>query len=36
MSQRNCPNPSDFERVQYMRAIQSYHPIWDPGHQFVH
>lgn len=30
MSQRNSPNPSDFERVQYMRAIQSYHPIWSP------
>ncbi|MEO1093978.1 MAG: dihydroorotate dehydrogenase-like protein [Cyanobacteria bacterium J06638_28] len=29
MSQRNSPNPSDFERVQYMRAIQSYHPIWS-------
>lgn len=29
MSQLNCPNPSDFERVQYMKAIQSYHPIWQ-------
>lgn len=29
MSQYNCPNPSDFERVQYMKAIQSYHPIWQ-------
>jgi dihydroorotate dehydrogenase (fumarate) len=29
MSQRNSPNPSEFERVQYMRAIQSYHPIWS-------
>lgn len=36
MSQQKCPNPSDFERVQYMRAIQSYHPIWAPDHQFVH
>ncbi|MEB3233720.1 MAG: dihydroorotate dehydrogenase-like protein [Leptolyngbyaceae bacterium] len=26
MSQRNCPNPSEFERVQYMKAVQSYHP----------
>lgn len=28
MSQRNSPNPSEFERVQYMRAVQSYQPIW--------
>ena len=26
MSQRYCPDPSAFERVQYMQAIQSYHP----------
>jgi dihydroorotate dehydrogenase (fumarate) len=26
MSQINCPNESAFERAQYMRAIQSYHP----------
>ncbi|MFK0732552.1 MAG: dihydroorotate dehydrogenase-like protein [Gloeotrichia echinulata GP01] len=24
MSQRNCPNPSAFERAQYMRALQTY------------
>ncbi|TVP64142.1 MAG: dihydroorotate dehydrogenase-like protein [Leptolyngbya sp. LCM1.Bin17] len=36
MSQLKCPNPSDFERVQYMRAIQSYHPIWAPDYQVVH
>ncbi|HIK44587.1 MAG TPA: dihydroorotate dehydrogenase-like protein [Leptolyngbyaceae cyanobacterium M65_K2018_010] len=35
MSQLKCPNPSDFERVQYMRAIQSYHPIWAPDYQVV-
>ncbi|WP_204140925.1 dihydroorotate dehydrogenase-like protein [Halomicronema sp. CCY15110] len=29
MSQGNSPNPSEFERVQYMRAVQSYHPIWE-------
>ncbi len=28
MSQRNCPNPSQFERVQYMKTLQSYHPSW--------
>jgi dihydroorotate dehydrogenase (fumarate) len=27
MSQINCPNPSEFERVQYMKAIQTYHPV---------
>ena len=29
MSQVNCPNESSFERVQYMKAIQTYHPIWQ-------
>ena len=28
MSQVNCPNPSGFERVQYMRSLQTYHPAW--------
>jgi dihydroorotate dehydrogenase (fumarate) len=26
MSQINCGNPSEFERAQYMKAIQTYHP----------
>jgi dihydroorotate dehydrogenase (fumarate) len=26
MSQAACPTPSEFERVQYMKAIQTYHP----------
>lgn len=26
MSQQNCPNPSAFERAQYMRSLQTYHP----------
>lgn len=26
MSQKNCPNPSEFERAQYMRALQTYNP----------
>lgn len=30
MSQRNCPESSAFERVQYMKAIQSY----EPSHYF--
>ncbi len=29
MSQSKCPNPSEFERAQYMKAIQSYHPAWE-------
>lgn len=28
MSQRYCPNPGEFERVQYMEAIQGYQPQW--------
>lgn len=27
MSQQRCPNPSDYERAQYMRAIQTYRPV---------
>ena len=26
MSQRSCANPSEFERAQYMRALQNYKP----------
>ncbi|MCG8608787.1 dihydroorotate dehydrogenase-like protein, partial [bacterium] len=26
MSQRNCANPSAFERAQYMKALHSYKP----------
>lgn len=26
MSQISCPTPNEFERVQYMKAIQTYHP----------
>ena len=26
MSQVNCPDPSIFERVQYLKALQTYHP----------
>ena len=36
MSQQNSPNPSEFERVQYMRAIQTYHPIWSADMPTVH
>jgi dihydroorotate dehydrogenase (fumarate) len=28
MSQKNCPNPSAFERAQYMRALRTYKPEW--------
>jgi dihydroorotate dehydrogenase (fumarate) len=26
MSQINCPNPTEFERAQYMKAVQTYRP----------
>jgi dihydroorotate dehydrogenase (fumarate) len=26
MSQQNCPDPSLFERVQYLKTLQTYHP----------
>ncbi|MFQ6113719.1 MAG: dihydroorotate dehydrogenase-like protein [bacterium] len=29
MSQENCPDPSAFERAQYMRALQSFEPPWE-------
>jgi dihydroorotate dehydrogenase (fumarate) len=29
MSQINAPDPTVFERVQYMKAIQSYEPVWQ-------
>ncbi|HIK56959.1 MAG TPA: dihydroorotate dehydrogenase-like protein [Synechococcales cyanobacterium M55_K2018_004] len=28
MSQAHCPNPSEFERAQYMKAVQTFHPNW--------
>ncbi len=28
MSQINCPDPGIFERVQYLKAIQTYQPDW--------
>ncbi|MGK7953477.1 MAG: dihydroorotate dehydrogenase-like protein [Xenococcaceae cyanobacterium] len=28
LSQINCPDPSVFERVQYLKAIQTYQPNW--------
>jgi dihydroorotate dehydrogenase (fumarate) len=27
MSQRNCPDPTSFERAQYMRALSTYKPV---------
>lgn len=36
MSQRNCPDSSAFERVQYMKAIQSYQPEWKPSSEPSH
>lgn len=36
MSQLNCPDSSAFERVQYMKAIQSYQPEWKPSSEPSH
>jgi dihydroorotate dehydrogenase (fumarate) len=36
MSQINCPNPTEFERVQYMKAVQTYHPTWAEPHEVPH
>jgi dihydroorotate dehydrogenase (fumarate) len=30
MSQLKCPNPTEFERAQYMKAVQTFHPNWMP------
>ncbi|MEA5535657.1 dihydroorotate dehydrogenase-like protein [Crocosphaera sp. XPORK-15E] len=29
LSQLNCPDPTAFERAQYMKALQTYAPIWQ-------
>ncbi|MBD2347010.1 dihydroorotate dehydrogenase-like protein [Anabaena subtropica] len=36
MSQKNCPNPSAFERAQYMWALQTYQPEWGRIYQPSH
>jgi dihydroorotate dehydrogenase (fumarate) len=28
MSQLHCPDPTAFERIQYMKALQTYAPVW--------
>ena len=35
MSQLNCPNPSQFERVQYVKTLQTFHPYWSPKKETV-
>jgi dihydroorotate dehydrogenase (fumarate) len=35
MSQQNCPNPSEFERVQYMKTLQTYQPHWSKLEEVV-
>lgn len=32
ISQRHCPNPSAFERAQYMRSLATYKPEWVANH----
>jgi dihydroorotate dehydrogenase (fumarate) len=29
MSQLHCPDESAFERAQYLKTIQTYHPVWQ-------
>jgi dihydroorotate dehydrogenase (fumarate) len=36
MSQLNCPNPSEFERVHYMKAIQTHHSTWADACEISH
>lgn len=36
MSQKNCPNPSAFERSQYMRSLATYNPEWAIIHDTSH
>ncbi len=32
MSQKHCPNPSAFERAQYIRSLATYKPQWQAAH----
>ncbi len=36
MSQQHCPNPSAFERAQYMRAIQTFKSEWNSIYEVSH
>ena len=36
MSQLYCPDPAAFERVQYMRALQTYAPVWKAVQEVPH
>ncbi len=33
MSQMNCPDPSIFERVQYLKAVQTFQPHWEMAYR---
>jgi dihydroorotate dehydrogenase (fumarate) len=32
MSQIHCPDPTEFERAQYMKAVQTYKPAWGQSY----
>ncbi|BAY12147.1 dihydroorotate dehydrogenase-like protein [Calothrix sp. NIES-2098] len=32
LSQKHCPDPSAFERAQYMRSLSTYKPEWKAAH----
>ncbi|MFM7450472.1 MAG: dihydroorotate dehydrogenase-like protein [Leptolyngbyaceae cyanobacterium] len=36
MSQVNCANPTEYERAQYMKALQTFHPHWVHGYEHHH
>jgi dihydroorotate dehydrogenase (fumarate) len=35
LSQLHCPEPAAFERAQYMKALQTYAPVWRAVHEPV-
>ena len=35
MSQLKSPDPSAFERVQYLKTLQTYHPVWSRAEERV-
>ena len=35
LSQLHCPDPTAFERAQYMKALQTYAPVWRSVHEPV-
>jgi dihydroorotate dehydrogenase (fumarate) len=36
LSQVNCANPTEYERAQYMKALQTFHPHWVHAYEHHH